>query len=130
MLFSPILILLNEEPVIVPPIAVDDPNKGGVPSDHDGVVVDKRTDTGRPVLKPKIRRTIRPISTSAIRNIGQVFTAEEWNFLDPSLPPSSLVELFEYYTGQILDTFCPSKVIFSRPNDSPFITEEMKILKR
>ena len=55
---------------------------------------------------------------------------EEWKFLNPSLSPTSLVELFEYYTGEILNTFCPSKVIFSRPNDSTWITEEIKILKR
>ena len=29
-----------EEPTIVPPVDVDDPTKGGVPSDHNGVVVE------------------------------------------------------------------------------------------
>ena len=31
---------------------------------------------------------------------------------------------------EILDNFCPSKVIYSRPDDCPWITEEMKNLKR
>ena len=33
-----------EEPEIVPPIATDDPEKGGVPSDHSGVVGVPRAD--------------------------------------------------------------------------------------
>ena len=35
-----------------------------------------------------------------------------------------------FYTGEVLEIFCPKKQIFSRPNESPFITEDMKILKR
>ena len=119
-----------EEPIIVPPIDVDDPAKGGVPSDHSGVVVNTRTDANKPALKHKIYRTIRPITSSSVNNIGQVLVEEEWQFLNPSLSPTSLVDLFEYYTGEILETFCPSKVVSSRPNDSPWISEEMKILKR
>ena len=119
-----------EEPVIVPPIDVDHPTKGGVPSDHSGVIVNTRTDANKPAPKHKIYRTIRPITSSSVNNMGQVLVEEKWHFLDPSLPPTSLVELFEYYTGEILETFCPSKVICSRPNDSPWISEEMKLLKR
>ena len=88
-----------------------------VPSDHCGVVVDTRNDSSKPAAKHKICRTVRPITTSSVNNIGQVFTQEEWQFLDPSLSPTQLTELFEYYTGEILDTFCPSKVIYSRPDD-------------
>ena len=119
-----------EEPIIVPPINVDDPSKGGVPSDHSGVVVETRTDTSKPATKRKIYRTVRPITTSSVNNIGQVLVQEEWQFLNPALPPTELVHLFEYYTSEILETFCPSKVICSRPNDSPWISEEMKMLKR
>ena len=93
-----------------------------MPSDHSGVIVDKRTDASKPANRQKICRTIRPITSSAVNNIGKVLVEEEWTFLNPSLSPTSLVELFEYYTGEILNTFCPSKVLFSRPNDSPWIT--------
>ena len=91
-----------EEPTIVPPIEVDDPSKGGVPSDHSGVVVNTRTDTNKPAAKHKVYRTIRPITTSSVNNIGQVLVEEEWQFLDPALPPTALVDLYEYYTGEIL----------------------------
>ena len=52
-----------QEPEIVPPIDVDNPSKGGVPSDHSGVVVDKRTDASKPANRQKVCRTIRPIQS-------------------------------------------------------------------
>ena len=119
-----------EEPEIVEPIAVDDPTKGGVPSDHSGVVAAPRADAARPAVKHRIYRTIRPITTSAINNIGQVFVNEKWKFMDPLSSPTVLTENFEYFTGAILDTFCPSKVVSSQPNEKPWVTENTKNLKR
>jgi hypothetical protein len=86
-----------EEPIIVPPIDVDDPTKGGVPSDHNGVVVLPRTATDVPVKRQKYVRTVRPITSSAINNVGQVLTEEKWLFMDPVLDPTSLTGLFEYF---------------------------------
>ena len=119
-----------EEPVIVDPIDVDDPTKGGVPSDHNGVVVTTRTETDKPVVRQKIARTIRPITSSNIVNMGQVFTAEQWVFMDPELTSTQLTELFQYYTAEVLNTFCPQKTVYSRPDADPFVTENMKVLKR
>ena len=99
------------EPEIVDPIAVDDPKKGGVPSDHSGVIVEPRTDAEIPIRKLKICRTIRPITSSAVSNIGQVLVDEKWQFMDPSLSPTSLTELLEYYTGEVLNICCPTKTI-------------------
>ena len=48
--------------------------------------------------------------------------------MNPELPPTHLTELFEYYTGEVVDIFCPQKQVFSRP--CPFITESMKVMKR
>ena len=122
--------LFYEEPQIVSPIDVDDPTKPGVPSDHNGVVMTPHTAMSQPVRRQKYIRTVRPITNSAINNIGQVLVDEEWNFMDPNLTPTELTELFEFYTGGIIDVFCPKKRIFSRPGQKPFITEDMKILKR
>ena len=58
-----------EEPVIVKPIDVDDPLKGGVPSDHNGVIVIPRSVSEVPVKRQKIARIIRPITSSNIDNI-------------------------------------------------------------
>ena len=119
-----------DEPEIVPPIEVDDPLRGGVPSGHAGVGVAPRGVPDNKPFRHKITRKIRPITNSAINNIGQVVANEPWNFMNPSLSPTHLTELFEYFTGGIVDTFCPVKVVHSRPDDKPWITEDIKIIKR
>ena len=89
-----------------------------------------RTQTNVPVKRQKCARTIRPISGSAINNLGQVLTKEKWLFMDPILKPTQLTELFEFYTQETINIFCPQKQVFARPNDLPYVTETMKILKR
>ena len=121
--------LFYQEPEIVPPVDVDIPGKG-VPSDHCGVVVIPLDVADVPPKRQKYVRTVRPITSSAINNIGQVLTNEQWLFMDPQLDPTSLTDLFEYYTGGVVDTFCPERSIFARPNDLPWITENLKVLKR
>ena len=95
-----------------------------------GVVVAPRSMTGSPVKRTKYKKTIRPIYSAALKNIGQVLADQKWKFMDPTLSSTSLTELFENYTMGILDIFCPQKVVYLRPDQKPFITEEMKILKR
>ena len=99
-----------QEPEIVSPIDVDDPSKGGVPSDHSGVVVEPLSDAEIPPRRLKIRREVRPISN--VDKMGQVLVKENWQFLDPSLPPTSLTELFEYYTGELLNLVCLKKMCY------------------
>ena len=50
--------------------------------------------------------------------------------MDPGLISTQLTELFQYYTEGLLNIFCSEKQVFSRPDEKPFITENMKILKR
>ena len=83
-----------EEPYIVPPIDVDNP-ENGVPSDHNGVVVAPIRDK---LKRPKYVKTIQPMPASSILNIGKVFTSETWDFMDPNLSPTDLTELYEYCT--------------------------------
>ena len=117
-----------EEPVIVKPIDIDDPEKGGVPSDHNGVVV--APISCKPHKRTKLMKKIRPIPESSLNQIGQVFANESWLFMNQELSPTQLTELFEYYTGGIINAFCPEKTVFYRPDDKPFISEKMKTLKR
>ena len=84
-----------EEPIIVPPVDVDVPGKG-VPSDHQGVVMNPRSTCDVPVKREKIVRTVRPITTSAINNLGEVLCEENWRFMDPVLNPTDLTELFSF----------------------------------
>ena len=117
-----------EEPVIVPPIEVDDIAKGGVQSDHNGVVVSPISD--KPFKRTKLVKKIRPIPQSSLDKIGQVLTNETWKFMDQSLSSTQLVDLFEFYSGGVLDIFCPEKLVHYRADEKPFITEKMKIMKR
>ena len=117
------------DPIIVPPVSVDNPQTG-VPSDHMGVVYIPINTVDEVANKQKVTRTIRPITDAGIRNIGQVFTHEKWEFLDPSLSPSTLTSLFTSYTKDIINNFCPEKTIVERPGSNPFMTEDMKVLKR
>ena len=120
-----------EEPCVVPPVDVDDPQKGGVPSDHMGVIVNPLSRTGGVnTRKQKITRTVRPITDSYFKNIGQVFCAQEWDLMGNDASPMELIDIFEFYTNGIIDAFCPQKKIFERPGENPFKREDMKILKR
>ena len=58
-----------EEPIVVPPIGVDVPGRG-VPSDHQGVVMNPRSVCNVPVKRQKIVKTVRPITSSAISSLG------------------------------------------------------------
>ena len=119
-----------QEPEIVKPIDVDNPEKGGSPSDHNGVVVNPLSDSNKPAKRTKFVRTVRPIPSSGVHNIGQVLTNETWQFMGPGLTSTQLTDLFQSYTQEILNIFCPKKQIFCWSEDKPFITENMKVLMR
>ena len=118
-----------EEPEIVPPVNVDNPLSGAVPSDHNGVVVSPLV-TNEPVKRIHFSKTIRPIPQSALDEMGKIITHENWQFMDSSLHPTQLTSLYEDYTSDLVDKFCPEKVITCNTTDKPFITLEMKKLKR
>ena len=46
--------------------------------------------------------------------------------MDPNLSPTKLTDLFESYTGDILDKFCPIKKFVGKPGQDPFMREDMK----
>ena len=50
--------------------------------------------------------------------------------MNPELSHLEPTELFELYTEEVLEICCPAKKYFHRPNESPFITVDMKILKK
>ena len=125
------LYALYETPQIVSPITVDDPSKGGVPSDHDGVIVKPISSSSHKVSKhPTIQKTIRPMPTSSINQFGQFITQEEWSFMDPTLTSSELTDVFESYTNKLVDIYFPTKEIRLKCDDKPYITEMIKANKR
>ena len=57
-------------------------------------------------------------------------TKETWEFMDPALSSTQLTECYQSYTTSLVDHYCPKKVISFRPTDKPYITENMKQIKR
>ena len=69
-----------------------------MPSDHQGVMMNPHHVSNVPLMRQKIIRTIRPITSSPINNLGQFLTEEQWEFMDTDLNPTDLTELFQSYT--------------------------------
>ena len=50
--------------------------------------------------------------------------------MDPALTTTQLNELYQSYTTNLVNTYCPEKEITFRPNDKPYVNEKMKQIKR
>ena len=118
-----------QEPNIVSPVMVDIIGKG-VPSDHNGVVVSPIDHDSTQTRGKKVVRSFRPLPESSILKIGEQLTKEKWEFIQPTQSATQMTDLFEKFTSDLVNNFCPVKISKSRPNESPFVTEDMKILKR
>ena len=116
-------------PQIIPPVPVDVPGKG-VPSDHNGVL-------GVPLThatlnrKSQVRRIkVRPLPESLIAKFGSILVHEEWTFLHQNMSSTEMVAAFENHTSSLVDTIFPEKNVTISNFDQPFITEELKMLRR
>ena len=118
-----------DEPIIVPPILPDKPNKG-VPSDHSGVIATPHTDPSQPQLRTKVVKTIRPLPESLISVFGQKLEAEDWTSLDPSLNSTEMVNIFQNLTEELVLKTFPSKKIQIYPDDKPWFNEKLRNLRR
>ena len=63
---------------------------------------------------------------SNINRFGQFITKEEWSFMNPNLSSTELINLFECYTGEIVDVYFPTKQVCLKLDDKPYITEKIK----
>ena len=118
-----------DEPIIVPPILPDNPNKG-VPSDHSGVVATPHTNPSQPHQRSKIVKTIRPLPESLITVFGQKLETEDWSNLDEPQTSSDMVEAFQNTIEALVTTTFPKKKIQIYPDDKPWFTEKLRKLKR
>ena len=73
---------------------------------------------------------MRPLPESLICKFGSKFVHEDWSFLGPNLSSTELVDLFEKYTSSLIETTFPEKTITISNYDEPYITEELKLLRR
>ena len=73
----------------------------------------------------------RPLPDSKLRNFGQWITSETWECVDAwEGDPSKQVEFFENVVKLKLDEFLPQKMVKIGIDDKPFMTLELKELKR
>ena len=123
------LISFYNVPQIVPPVPVDIPGRG-VPSDHNGVL-------GVPISHETLNRKsqartvkVRPMPESLIKKFGSILVKEDWSYLTPEMSSTGLVEAFESHTANLVQQTFPEKTCTVSDRDLPYITEELKILRR
>ena len=116
-------------PIIIPPVQPDVPGQG-VPSDHSVPLCVPHTDPSNPPAR--VYRTVvsRPLPDSKLRSFGQWITAETWNGIVDDEDPSNQVETFDELMNQNIDKHFPLKVTKIGVGDKPYITAELKRLKR
>ena len=120
---------LYKTPVIVPPLQPDD-NMIGKPSDHSVPVCYPHTDRYKPAVREYKTIRYRPLPDSAVRKFGNWLVAEDWSSISPELSPSDQVFIFEKLVNEKLNTFCPLKEYKLSSQDLPFMTADLKSLKR
>ena len=118
-------------PLIVPPVAADDPNQGS-PSDHSTVLAPPLSQSG---LDQNINeysvKYVRPLPESGIKEFGQWITAEKWdNIKENDLPDKQVGMLQETLSRKLDGIFPTKKVKVSVNKDKPYITAELKVLDR
>ena len=121
--------MFYNEPEIVEPIPVDDPAKG-VPSDHSGVVVMPICNADQPPMRRKMKKVFRPMPDSLVNKFGEEICNMSWNFLSPELSSTELTELFQTKMTIMVDDNFPLKTITLTDFDQPWITQDLKKLKR
>ena len=121
--------MFYNEPIIVEPVPVDDPTNG-VPSDHCGVVVTPIVDASVPPPRTKSRKVFRPMPDSLINKFGEQICNLSWDFLSSDLSSTELTELFQTEMSSMIDSHFPLKTMTITDSDQPWITQDLKKLKR
>ena len=117
------------EPIILPPVQPDDPNTA-VASDHHVPLCFPHTDPHCPPRREYKTVNYRPLPDSKIRSFGNWITSENWEGLSQNSSPEIKVEQYNKLVLENLDKFLPTKTLKIKPGDKPFITAELKTLKR
>ena len=116
-------------PIIVPPVPVDIPGQG-VPSDHSGVLALPIT-TSNSQRKTESRKVkIRPLPDSLINTFGTELVSEDWSILRQEMSSTELVHSFESHTKMMVEKTFPEKIVTVSNWDKPYITEELKQIRR
>ena len=76
------------------------------------------------------QRTVRPLPESQIVKFGARLAQEDWDFLSSELSPTELVASFEAYTSNVVEELFPEKTVSITSFDKPYMTQELKQLRR
>ena len=117
------------EPKVVAPIAVDNPQKG-VPSDHNGVLaipVNNRETTKNTTIVIKF---VKPMPESSIIEFRHSIRSIKWPLMMKELSSSDMVDVYQKMTTDLSNIHFPLKKISVSPYDKPWITEELKAIRR
>ena len=117
------------EPKIVGPIPVDNPSKGA-PSDHNGVLVEPLNNLEVTKGTSKVTKYVRPFPESSVDDYRQSLGKIDWSLMIDGMTSSDMVDMFQKMTTNLVDIHFPLKKITISPYDRPWITEELKLLRR
>ena len=67
---------------------------------------------------------------SLIDKFGVAITIENWEMLSSDMDSTNMVKTFENYTKALINVTFATKIISVSSYDKPFITEELKKLRR
>ena len=123
------LFLYYNAPIIIPPVQPDIPGQG-VASDHSVPLCIPNRDPHNPPVRQYRTIISRPQPDSKIREFGQWVASYQWSELKEECDPSTQVEIFENKMGLSLDRFFPKRVTKIGVGDKPYMTSELKKLKR
>ena len=116
-------------PQVIPPVPVDVQGQG-VPSDHDGVLAVPITtsDSQRVAQSRKVK--VRPLPDTLMRQFGNIIVDQSWSFLAPNMSSTQMVAAFEKHSSSLIENIFPEKTVTISEWDKPYMTEELKLLRR
>ena len=116
-------------PVIIQPVDPDRPEYG-VPSDHSTVLCLPHTNPSIPPRREFCCVQSRPMPESKIREFGSWIAAESWDEINNEDDPSKQALLLQELLISKVNAYFPKKTVKLGVGDRPFMTAELKILKR
>ena len=73
---------------------------------------------------------VTPLPDTLIAKFGSVLVLEDWKFLSQNMTSTELVGAFEKHTTNLVNEIFPEKQVTVSDRDKPYMTEELRLLKR
>ena len=102
----------------------------GTPSDHNGVLAVPVNNIESKKRTSKEIKFVRPMPESAINEFRHSIESIDWSLMLNGSSSSEMVEIFQKMTTELQDIHFPLKEISISPYDTPWITEELKVMRR